>query len=100
MSPSPDDLLNFLFSTIARKLPPINLREGAAVARYLHSLAWEESTKGPNRELLNGLSKVIWGIVSQFGAFKTAERKRVIEFLEKNQYTHLVRQEVAVHWHS
>jgi hypothetical protein len=57
--PSPEQLLDFLFSTIARKLPPISLRDGAAVARYLHSLAWD-SARGRNRQKLHTLSDVIW----------------------------------------
>lgn len=100
MPPSPEQLLEFLFTTVARKFGPISLREGAAVARYLHSLAWgpahpEDRVRGDDLQLLHRLSDVIWGTVLQRASFKTAEQEQVIEFLEKNAYTHLVRQNVA-----
>jgi hypothetical protein len=89
MPPSAQEpLLDFLFLTIARKLPPISLREGAAVARYLHSLAWDFAA-GDDRKALDRTSGVIWGIVSQRARFRTAEKKTVIGFLQKN--AHLVR---------
>jgi len=48
--PSPLVLIDFLFATLARKVPPIGLREGAAVARYLNWLSWEA---GPGSKSLN-----------------------------------------------
>jgi hypothetical protein len=91
---SPPQLLDFLFSTIARKLPPIRLREGAAIARYLHSLAWD-SARGPERKLLDALSHGVWGIVLQRADFETADRRQVVEFLEKNAHSHLVQFDVV-----
>jgi len=93
-APSPAQFLDFLFSTIARKPPSIGLREGAAVARYLHALAWD-SARGSNRKLLHTLSDVIWGIVLQRADFKAAEREQVVEFLKKNADSHLVHFDVA-----
>jgi hypothetical protein len=98
--PSPEQLLEFLFTTIVRKLQPMSLREGAAVARYLHSLAWDPAhpeyrVRGDDLQLLHKLSDVIWGTVLQRAPFKAANKKQAIEFLEKNAYTHLVRQNVA-----
>jgi len=75
-------LLDFLFSTLAHKTPPIGLREGAAVARYLDFLSWE-SGPGPQSRLLRELSGVIWGTVLQREEFKTAEKEQTIEFLER-----------------
>jgi hypothetical protein len=87
-------LLDFLFSTLARKTPPIGLREGAEVARYLDHLSWE-SGPGPQGQLLRELSRVIWGTVLQGSEFKTAEKDLAIEFLKQVADTHLASFDVA-----
>jgi hypothetical protein len=71
--PSPTDLLEFLFLTIARKPPRIGFREGAAVARYLDLLG-AEFEGGSEKALLWELSKVIWKNVFQRAEFKAAQK--------------------------
>ena len=94
MPPSPLVLLDFLFSTLARKVPPIGLREGAAVARYLEHLSWE-SGPGAKSKLLRALSRVIWDTVLQRAEFKTSEKEQTIEFLKGFADTHLAGFRVA-----
>jgi len=79
--PQPSAFLSFLFLTIARKVPPLELRESAAVARYLENLGWEG--RGPDREFLRTLSHVIWAAALQRAKFKAAEKGRVLQFLAK-----------------
>ena len=80
--------------TLARKVPPIALAEGAGVARYLDHLSWE-SGPGPGGKLLRELSRVIWGSVLQRAKFKAAKKQQMIAFLERVADTHLVRFDVA-----
>ena len=88
MPPSPFELLNFLFVTVARKPPGVSFRQGAAVARYLDDLVYELAP-GPDRQLILRLSQVIWGKVFQFSKFKSATKEEVIDFLEDFSRTHL-----------
>jgi len=88
MPPSPFEVLNFLCVTLARKPPPVSLRQGAAVARYLDDLVYELAA-GPDRQRILRLSQVIWGKVFQFSKFKTATKEKAIDFLEDFRRTHL-----------
>jgi hypothetical protein len=88
MPPSPFELLNFLFVTVARKPLVLHLREGAAVARYLDDLVYE-MPPGPERQLISLFCKAIWGRVFQFSKFRTATKEETIEFLERFAQTHL-----------
>jgi hypothetical protein len=94
MPPTPHELLDFLFATVARQPRALSLRQGAAVARYLNQLAHEVSP-GPERQRLLLLCEVIWGRVFQFSKFKTAEKEEAIQFLETFAPTHLVTYNVA-----
>ena len=88
MPPSPFELLNFLFVTLARKPPVLQLREGAAVARYLDDLVYE-MPPGQDRPLMSLCCKAIWGRVFQFSQFRTAKKEEAVEFLERFAHTHL-----------
>ena len=88
MPPSPFELLNFLCATLARKPPPLQFRQGAAVARYLDDLVYELAP-GPDRQHISRLSRAIWGTVFQFSKFKTAGKKEAIQLLEDFKGTHL-----------
>jgi hypothetical protein len=92
--PSPLVLLDFLFGTLARKVPPIGLRECAAVARYLDWLSWEA---GPGSKSLNlrKLAGAIWGTVLQHAEFKAAGKEQTIEVLLKLADTQLAGFDVA-----
>jgi len=78
-----------MFSTIARKLPPLSLRDGAAVARYLGDLAYEIDP-GPSAKLLKVMANSIWASVFQLAKFESARKAAVLEFLEKFEWTHLI----------
>jgi hypothetical protein len=78
--PSPLVLLDFLFMTLARRIPSIRLGEGAAEARYLENLSGQAEPKD-QRKLLRKLSLSIWGAVLQRAKFKAADKEKVIEFL-------------------
>jgi hypothetical protein len=81
--------LAYLFTAIGRRPKSVELRKGAAVARYLKWLAWE-TAPGPQRLLLERLSEVIWGTVLQFGRFSISRRDEAMEFLEEHAGTYLV----------
>jgi hypothetical protein len=89
MPPSALHLIDFMFFTIARKLPPISLREGAAVARYLGDLTYEVAP-GPSAKLLKVMANSIWASVFQLAKFKSVRKAAVLEFLEKFEWTHLI----------
>jgi len=89
MPPSPQHLVEFLLTTIARRLPPIPFRQGAAVARYLEDLAYEVSP-GQRRQLLLLVRKEVWMAVFQHAPFKSARKETVLRFLEEFGQTHLV----------
>ena len=88
MPPPPFELLNFVIVTLARKPPVLQLRDGAAVARYLDCLV-DQLPPGEQRQDIFRLSKAIWGRVLQFSKFKTAGKEEAIQFLEKFAPTHL-----------
>jgi hypothetical protein len=88
MPPSDRELIDHLFSTVARHLPPFPFGKGAAVARHLDNLVYEIPA-GKDRERLLLLSKVVWGRVFQFAQFRAAEKSAVIELLEEFATTHL-----------
>jgi len=94
MPPSPFELLEFLCATLARKPPPMPFRQGAGVARYLDTLAYELD-HGTERQRLLALSKVVWGHVFQFAEFKAASMDETIQFLEAFAPTHLARYNTA-----
>jgi len=88
MPPSPQHLVEFMLATIARRLPPVPFREGAAVARYLDDLAWQVSP-GPQRRLLTQLARAMWTAVFQYAPFKSADKATALGLLEKFGQTHL-----------
>ncbi|MEO5925667.1 MAG: hypothetical protein ABIR70_17730 [Bryobacteraceae bacterium] len=94
MPPSDPELIGFLFSTVARKLPPFPFGKGAAVARYLDNLVYE-TPAGKDLERLLSLSKVVWGRVFQFARFRAAEKSGVIELLQEFASSHLADWEVG-----
>ena len=89
MPPSPQHLVEFLLTTVARRLPPIPFRQGAAVARYLEDLAYEVRP-GEQRQLLLLVRKEVWMAVFQYAPFKSAGKEAVLRFLEEFGQTHLV----------
>jgi len=90
MPPSPLELLDALFATVARRTKPMPFHEGAATARYLNNLAYE-MPPGPERQRILQLSKIVWGRVFQFAEFRTAGKEEAIELLEELSKTHLVK---------
>ena len=88
MPPTPFELLEFLCATLARRPQAMPFRLGAAVARYLDTLAYDVPP-GPERQRLLFLSKVIWGRVFQFANFQTAKKEETIRFLQDFSKTHL-----------
>jgi len=88
MPPSPFELMEFLFTTIARRLKAVPFRQGAAVARYLDNLVYQ-LPPGKERQLISRLAKAVWGQVFQFADFKMAKQIETIHFLEAFAQTHL-----------
>ena len=88
MPPSPFELMEFLFATIARKLKAVPFRQGAAVARYLDNLVYQ-LPPGKERQLIAMLAKAVWGQVFQFAKFKMSGQIETIQFLEAIAQTHL-----------
>jgi hypothetical protein len=88
MPPSPCELMEFLFVTIARKPKAVPFRKGAAVARYLDNLIYQ-LPPGKERQLISRLAKAVWGQVFQFAKFKMSKRIETIQFLEAFSQTHL-----------
>jgi len=80
--------LHYLFSAIARRPRPVNLREGASVARYLKILA-RQTKPGAVRMRLEHLAEVIWGTVLQFARFPVSSREEALRFLETHGMTYL-----------
>jgi hypothetical protein len=91
---TPFELLEFLCATLARRPQPPPFRLGAAVARYLNTLAYHVPP-GQERQRLLLLSKVIWGRVFQFAKFQTAKKEEPIRFLQDFSQTHLANYNVA-----
>lgn len=89
MPPSPLELLDALFATVARRTKPMPFHEGAATARYLNNLAYE-MPPGMERQRILQLSEVVWGRVFQFAEFRTAGKEEAIGLLEELSKTHLV----------
>lgn len=83
-----EDFLDWLFSDVARKPEPMLLREAASVAKYLWILAGEEEP-GLDRQVLEYLSKVIWGTALREAPIALSDKRRVVSFLERHTGTHL-----------
>ena len=83
-----DGFLDYLFRTVARRPARLKLKEAAAVARYLDSLALRVPVPG-DRQYLESLAKVIWGAVLQYGEIPTCEKKDAISFLNCHADTYL-----------
>ncbi len=80
--------LDFLFSDVARKPAEIRLLEGAAVARYLVTLAWR-LPPGDDRHLLDRLGNMIWGTIFQVAPFQISNKHQVITFLKQHAWSYL-----------
>jgi hypothetical protein len=83
-----DEFLEYLFSTIGRRPRPIGLREGASVARYLKSLAWETAA-GPSRQRLERTSNAIWDTVFSHARFSISSKTEAMVFLAEHADTYL-----------
>ncbi len=94
-----DAFLEYVFSLIAKRPRALRLRDGAGVARYLKTLAWEMEP-GPRRYLLDRLADVIWRTLFQFAPLPMSERQRVVEFLQEHADTYLAAFDIeaAVKW--
>jgi hypothetical protein len=107
-----EPFLCFMFSDIATKPKPIDLREGAGVARYLQwlSLAGIPSAEpGRGKQSVNvgspgeeseelrktraefgRAAQAVWRIVKQYGEFKPSTRQTAAEFLKRHLDTYVI----------
>ncbi len=101
-----DVFLEFLFGHLAKRPVKLTLRESAAVARYLERLALqgvrkpvmssgrEHSAEGRSEEErrvrsnVDHLSKVIWGLLRQYGQFGASSSVETARFLKRHSATY------------
>ena len=83
-----DVFLDYLFRTVARRPARLKLKEAAAVARYLDSLALRVSFPG-DRLYLEWLAKLIWGAVLQYGEIPRCEQADALSFLNRHADNYL-----------